>query len=200
MTAVTESRNDQGVPRPIADLVKLAQEGDTSVAAELRDLLDSQPVIWRHVGDLSRHAELNMLDLICGKHLLMKEATQRRLDELKAELADGPPDPLERLLIERISVCWLQVHHADLDVATSRLKDGGATSVSLYAQRRLDSAQRRYLHAVKQLALVRKLLAPGGKAPAATENDPVATQAINAPGTRTRGARSKALAISQENP
>jgi hypothetical protein len=38
--------------------------------------------------------------------------------------------------------------------------------MTVYAQRRLDSAQKRYLHAIKQLAMVRKLL----KKPDPTKN------------------------------
>src|SRR5262249_31399952 len=68
--------------------------------------------------------------------------------------------PLESLLIERIGLCWLAVHHAELDAASALKKDQGASSLSLYAQKRLDSCHRRYLLAIRQLATVRKLLRP----------------------------------------
>jgi hypothetical protein len=148
-----------------------AQQGDTTVLPELRAVLDTRRDLWQEVGDLACHAELTMVRLVAGENLFMQEAVLRRLAELKKALAGDSPSPLERLLVDRIGVCWLQTHHADLDAASARVRDQGASSVSLYAQRRLDSAHRRYLLAVKQLTLVRKLLGPGGKKPPAPQPD-----------------------------
>jgi hypothetical protein len=139
--------------------------------SELRAVLDARRDLWQEVSDLARHAELTMVRLVAGENLFMQEAILRRLAELKKELAGDAPSPLEQLLVDRIGVCWLQTHHADLDAASARVRDQGASSISLYAQRRLDSANRRYLLAVKQLALVRKLLGPGSKKPPAPETD-----------------------------
>jgi len=52
------------------------------------------------------------------------------------------------------------VYHADLELAEGLGRTN--TRQGVYAQRRLDSAHRRYLHAVKQLAVVRNLLKEGG--------------------------------------
>src|SRR5262249_45473347 len=68
--------------------------------------------------------------------------------------------PLEQLLINRIAISWLQVHHADLDAAATQMNGQSTTPRSMHAHRRLDQAQRRYLASIKQLALVRKLLKP----------------------------------------
>ena len=139
-------------------LLVRAQQGDLAVLPELRALINDRPELWQHAGDLAEHAELSLLRLVSGADLLALETVRRKLAELKAELAGPDCSPLEKLLVDRVGVCWLQVHHADMDAVSALSKDQGATSLSLYAQRRLDSAHRRYLTAVKQLALVRKLL------------------------------------------
>src|SRR5262245_66143189 len=79
------------------------------------------------------------------------------MELLRAELAGANPTPIERLLVERIVACWLQVQDADARYAQAK-------NLSLawgeYYQRRMDRAHRRYLSAVKALALVRKLAVP----------------------------------------
>ena len=59
--------------------------------------------------------------------------------------------------------CWLQVHYSD--AAYAQMKGGGPAQHAV-ALRRQDSAQRRYLQAVKALATARRLLRP---APAPVE-------------------------------
>jgi hypothetical protein len=61
------------------------------------------------------------------------------------------------LLVERVVACWLQVHYSD--AAYAQMKGGGPAQHAA-ALRRQDSAQRRYLQAVKVLATVRRLLRP----------------------------------------
>ncbi len=143
----------------VRQLLDRAGRGDQTCLPALRQLLDTRPDIWRTLGDLARHAELSLLRLVAGANLLAHETTQRRLQELKAELAGPVPTPLERLLVDRIGVCWLMVHGLDLELA--RMDKGQAAGpLGVSVQRRLDSAQKRYLAALKQLALVRKLLPP----------------------------------------
>lgn len=142
------------------ELIDRGQKGDLTCLPALRALLDDQPELWKDVGDLAVHAELSLLSLCAGSNLLLKQAVLKKLARLKAELAPSPPTALEKLLIERIALCWLHVHYAEIDAMNARAKDHGATAQSLYAQRRLDCAHKRYLQAIRQLATVRKLLKP----------------------------------------
>jgi len=150
-TEIQETYSDQ-----MQQLLLRAQQGDTTVIGDLRELLDQKPELWKQVGDLAEHAELAMLSLAAGKNLLAREAMQRKLADLKEELTGPSPTPLERLLVNRIAISWLQVHHADLAAAACTAN----TPQGVYAQRRLDSANRRYLLAIRQLATVRRLLQP----------------------------------------
>jgi hypothetical protein len=165
-------------------LLKRAQEGDLTSLPQLRSFLDSNPELWQHVGDLAAHAELTMLTLVAGNDLLAKETIQRKLADLKAELGGPSPSPLEKLLIERLGICWLQVHYLDIKAVEALTQDKGETTLSVYAQKRLDSANRRYLQAIRALATIRKLLP---KAPSPVE----IAEHLEANSKKTRAARSR---------
>jgi hypothetical protein len=67
------------------------------------------------------------------------------------------PTPVEKLLIDRVVVCWAQCYLADLDELH---KARAGTPQEVQAHRRQTAAQTRYLAALKQLAVLRKLLRP----------------------------------------
>ena len=77
---------------------------------------------------------------------------------LTAELAGPQPSPLERLLVERIVLCWLHLHYAEalyvqhLEKLTLRQDE--------FFQQRISKAQARYLSAIRTLAQVRRLGVP----------------------------------------
>ena len=66
---------------------------------------------------LARMAEQSLIRAATGENLSFREALIRKLDLLYDELAGHAPAPLERLLVDRVVVCWLQMHHADLLLA-----------------------------------------------------------------------------------
>ena len=93
---------------------------------------------------------------------MARESFARKAAELTAELAGPDPTPVETLLVERVVACWLQLHHADAAGAHA-----GALSLrqAAFAQKRQDSANRRYMMALAALATLRRLV-PAGVAPA----------------------------------
>jgi hypothetical protein len=141
----------------LRDLVSRAQQGDVTVLPRLKEFLDAHPEVWQELGDLARHAEEAMIRLIAGDNLFVAECIRRDLAALREELASPSPSPLERILIQRVVLCRLQTHKADIDAAA---QDQGVNPHGPHAQRRQDAAHKRLLAAVKQLAVVRKLLAP----------------------------------------
>src|SRR5262249_26961279 len=103
LTRLTEGaqRHDEGAgpapptPPPTQDpaarahlesLVQRAQQGDECVLPELRQVLDAHPELWQRCGDLALQAQTAWLQLISGKDLLLREAVQRKLDQMKEEL------------------------------------------------------------------------------------------------------------------
>jgi hypothetical protein len=137
--------------------LKRAQEGDASTLPALRKVLQNPATVDMLGGDLARQAEHSFILAAAGEDLAFKEALTRKLALLRAELAGTNSTPVERLLVERVVACWLQVQDADIRYAQAK---NLTLAWSEYYQRRMDRAHRRYLSALKTLALVRKLSVP----------------------------------------
>src|SRR5262249_41291077 len=149
------------VAAELRTLVKSAQGGDPSALPRIREILDQRPEVWRHVGDLAALAERAWIVVLAADHPVAVESMKRAVAAMKAELADEHPTTLERLLIDQIVACWMEVSYLGTVAA-----DPGRSSLDQadFRLKRLDSAQKRYLNAMKALTLVR-MLAPAGLAP-----------------------------------
>jgi hypothetical protein len=134
-----------------------ARRGDPATLPVLRTMLERPQAVDALGGDLARQAERSFIKAAAGDDLAFAGALERKLTLLRAELAGPDPTPVERLLVERAVACWLQVQDADVRYAQAKnlSVEGGD-----YCQRRMDHAHRRYLSALKTLALVRKLAVP----------------------------------------
>ena len=142
----------------LAALVRRCEEGDNTALSEARELFDRSPQLWDEVGDLAVQAERALVESVSGKNELLKDALYRKLEMLRVELSGPSPSVLERLLVERVMACWLQVYSADVLYAQNLGKL--TPSQSEFFQRRQDRAHRRFLSAIRSLAQVRRLLFP----------------------------------------
>ncbi len=154
----------------IRDLLGRVAGRDPEAMPELRAVLDRRPELWRRLGDLAAHVELAWVGEVAGPNVALAEMLTRKVAELKRELGGPTPSTLERLLIDRVAACWLQVHHADL--AAARPQDETAEGRERLRKRQ-DAAERRYAGAVEALARVRRLL-PGGEMPSPGWGEPSA--------------------------
>jgi hypothetical protein len=140
----------------LAQLVALAEKDLTTALAGIRELFNQYPDLWQRYGDMARQVELELIDLIAAGNIALKEATLRKADQIKTELANTGV-PLERLLAANLVTNWLAVAHADLAAIRARTT---LLPQAAFLERRRDQAQRRFLTAIKTLAIVRKLLLP----------------------------------------
>jgi hypothetical protein len=139
-------------------LLKRAEQGDVSTLPVLREVLRDPAMVRPLGGDLAELAQLYVVGHLSGKDLACREAIVRRLDLFREELLGSDPTPVERLLVERVVACWLHVQEADIRYAEH--SENCSFAQADFDQRRLDAANKRYLAALKTLALVRKLAAP----------------------------------------
>ena len=140
-------------------LVTRAGEGDSRALAELRAKLASAPAAWQLFGNLASQAQHAWIRISAGSNPFMEEAIHQTSVALRTELLGAAPSPLERLLVERIVACWLQVQYADRQAATFE-QTGGRFAQGEYWQRQQDRTHHRYLSAIRALAQVRRLLIP----------------------------------------
>jgi hypothetical protein len=141
-------------------LLRRAEAGGTETMPALRQALDEHPEIWQEAGNLALNAERSLIRLAAGESLLLRETIPRQLARFKEQLAEPDDTPLHGLLIERISLGWLEVNYVDALAAQFRERFGAPAQIEAIERRR-DHAQRRYLAAVRSLASVRKLLRRG---------------------------------------
>ena len=147
-------------PAELKAVLERANAGDETVLPQLKKAFDEHPELVPHFGDMAEHAKQALLTLAAGKCLTAREAISRQMDELRTRLAATAATELERLLLDRVCVSWLWVYHADVNLAERVLADAGASPAGQAAQRRLDSAHRRFLTATKALATLQKLVRP----------------------------------------
>jgi hypothetical protein len=168
----------------LCETVAKARAGDASALPRLRELLDEYPNLVRHYGDLARQAEGAWVALATGSNLYLRETVARAAEARRAELTRPGAQPVEKLLVERVVACFLQLNYFSATEANSLL--AGDTCRQLrYHAKRVEQAQRMYLAALGALVTFQKLTPHPGAcvavlAPAAVED----TQALHgaAPG------------------
>ena len=145
--------------KTVTDLIHRGNDGDEAALSRIREILSGPDaaLLFRTCGDMGRHAETSLIRAIVGDRRVYQESIEAKLEALKKDLAGPNPTPTERLLVDRIAACWLQLADADLIAAQTK----NPTFVQGdYNQRRQDRAHRRFLSAVKMLATVRRLALP----------------------------------------
>jgi hypothetical protein len=152
---------DIETPDGIREVLERAEEGSTDVLPLLRKLFSPHHERGKSLietyGDSYAHARNAMIKTAAGKSLAVREALRRKIDAVRDELAGVNPTPLERILCERVALCWFDVNEVD-----RRFID--QTDISFktaeYWENRRDRAHKRFLAACKVLATVRRLGAP----------------------------------------
>ena len=149
--SVTDLIDDK---RKLMALIDRAQEGDKEALPVLRKVLDEEPRIARFV-NLARDVERSIVKKISGDDVFTQEALPRNLKAMRKDVAGENPSPLERLLAERITVCWLELQYFEAIYAQNIGKLTMAQGD--HHQRRIDKAHKRYLSSIKALAQIRKM-------------------------------------------
>jgi hypothetical protein len=144
----------------VAPLVEAADKGDRAAMAELRIYLDTHPTLWDDLERaFGRAAETAWLNQVSAGSLFHKEGWGRALAKIRSDLSGPDPSPIEKMLINRVCVCWLYLQGAEMLYAHA------ASGSYLFREaehldKRVERAQRRYLSALKTLAQVRQLEIP----------------------------------------
>ncbi len=172
--------DDLSAPSPgdLGTLLVRARQGDGEALSKLRAILDGTPGLWKQLGDMARLAEQSWIDLIAGPDPLLREALERQVEALQAELSGPDPTPMVSLLARRVVATWLQLGQADAACAQAI---NLPIRQAAYLEKRQDAAHRRHLAAVAALATVRRLLPEGGKSADAAGASSMSSGAVNVP-------------------
>ena len=138
-----------------AELVRRANAGEERAVSDLRAILHDRPQVWRRLADLSQHAELALIRAIAGKNKLLATSLENKLAELRSELLGSNPSTLEKLLVGRVVVSFLEVEFATMKFPAD---EAANLPTAKFAIQLKAGAQRRFDAAVKSLLLVRERL------------------------------------------
>ena len=143
-------------------LIQKAMTGDEASLIAIRTFFDQTPTIWQEAFNITKKVETAWIQLITGKDLLTREALERQVATLKMTLQAEFSSPLESLVIESISTCYLAYKQAELAAATQLQRNNGI-GLTQIQQNHLTACQKRHLLAIRELAKMRQLLAPQTK-------------------------------------
>ena len=124
----------------------------------VRQVLQDYPCIWAEL----RHHTTNGKDALikaqgCDPSSTTGQLIQHTLRALRDGLGYPGAPLLEQLLIEHVTLAWLDFDTLQIRYAR-KTTESHTTEAGLYWDRRLNSAQQRYLRAVEELARVRRLV------------------------------------------
>jgi hypothetical protein len=150
---VTEPTQDKRKPTK-RQVVEAEQRRRTAVQQVVR----AYPEIWTELRSRLTSAEQRLVDTATEDELA-RDMLLTAMAGMRRDLGHGTAPLLEQLLIEQIVLCWV-----DLDLTWQRFVGHTAASHALpsgaYWNRRVDSAQARYLRATEALARIRRLARP----------------------------------------
>jgi hypothetical protein len=157
----------------LQDLSKRAQDGDKGARRELRQAVrESSPEVIARCSDFARTYRRTLAKTSSGGDPLVEQAIMTRVEMMRVEIAGEDPTALELLLADRIVTLYMLVEllealtSAQLNPELSGTERRVPVSYTLQMVKWQESANRRYLAAIRELARVRKLQA-GARAAAA---------------------------------
>jgi hypothetical protein len=139
--------------KPLRAIVRRAQGGNAVALAQLRQVIDhpSSTAVFR---DLVGRVRAALTRRLAGDDVLSRELVEREMARVRAELLGPAPSAVERLLVERVAIGWLELHTAEVRLA---MASGESTDDW---QRQVNHAHRRFQAAVRLLTAVRPLPRP----------------------------------------
>ena len=141
-----------------AAVIAQARQGNEASVPVIRQWMADGGYVDRVGGDLAYQATASLARKMAGSDLVVREAVIQKAENLRNEICGPSSTPLERLLAERVVLCWTYLNYLELIYTQST--DNPTIPQALYRQKVLDRAHGRYLSAVKCLADVRRLALP----------------------------------------
>jgi hypothetical protein len=149
-----------GLGAEIVKVIRRAEDGNAEALAKVRELAKKElPYLWDCYGNMAKIAADTLIRASAGENALGREATDRKLAEIRKDLGRPNATPLEKLLAERVALCWLHAYYADAMAAQNLAQSCNARTAE-FLMKRQDRAHRQFLAAVKTLAVVKRLAVP----------------------------------------
>jgi hypothetical protein len=144
-----------GKQRMVTDVDEALAEQQRRTA--VRGVLRDYPCIWPHLRQQLTNGEDALIKAQgCDPSSATGQVARKVLNMMRTDLGYDQAPLLEQLLIEHVALAWLDFDMVQILYARGTTGSHTLTS-GAYWDRRLNSAQHRYLRAVETLARVRRL-------------------------------------------
>jgi len=144
-------------------LSERVEDGDNSARKELRRALrESAPEVICRASDIGRRGQRVLIKTVAANDPLTEEALLTHIDLMRTEVAGPNPSPLEVLLAQRICSLWLLIEVLEMLVSAQLSaalppEQRSPTSYLKFIIGWQESANRRFLSSIRELARVRRL-------------------------------------------
>jgi hypothetical protein len=122
---------------------------DHPLTPELRQLLNQYPALWLEVGNLAQRNLRAGVRAIAGTDLVLSEALERQIREMRANLSPQASDPLGGLLVDRVIATWLHLQLVEHRAGASTTR--GVPQLERLYNTLVCDAQKRHLAAIAAL-------------------------------------------------
>jgi hypothetical protein len=115
--------------------------------------------LWRSAVGMGELAESQVLDTITSERDSghgSRECWRRRLQSMRADLGYAISPPLEQLLIQQVTLCWLNLNLVEYRY-TNVMRQSITLTLGIFWEKRLSMAQKRFTRACESPARVRRL-------------------------------------------
>jgi hypothetical protein len=113
--------------------------------------------LWKEIMGMGALAEHVALENSLGtRGQGSRECWKQRLESMRSDLGYADATPLERLLIQHITLCWLNLNVTEYK-HSNIMKQSITLTLGMYWEKRLTAAQKRFSRACESLARVRRL-------------------------------------------
>lgn len=143
---------DQITREHFDELVALAKRGDCEAATHLRQIVRERRDIWEPIGNLTRHVEAALIELIGREDQLLKESLVAKANDLRSSLDGESKDVLCQLMVDHLVLTWLEIQF----VKMAAIQQTSNSQASRFWDIRHEKANARYVAAIKELALIQK--------------------------------------------
>jgi len=140
----------------------LAEKGDDRASQALIEACQTVPRLWEILSTLSSLAVRSWVDLLASAgpgREIVRRSIEKEIERKRNAAAGEDPSALERLLAERVALCWVAATYADAEY-TRKLKGGMSFREGEYYGKRCEQTNRQLLKTIESLARVRRLLTP----------------------------------------
>jgi hypothetical protein len=144
----------------LSDLIEKIDFGKPTKADReaLARCLHAVPNFAAALGDMATHAITNMINKSTAQETVRQAAAQHLLN-MRDQYGYDNASAIERSLIMHVVTCWFRLAYTEQQFSLCAMGQH-ETRQGLYWDKRLSSAQRRYLSAVESLERVRRLMRP----------------------------------------